>query len=67
MGIRDRDYMRRPPDDDGQSGSLSDSKAEEFAQRILKKYSRLFLYVGIAIGVLLVIAFIVAKFSNTQK
>jgi hypothetical protein len=25
------------------------------------------LYVGIAIGVLLVIAFIVAKFSNTQK
>ena len=66
MGIRDRDYMKRPSDDDEQNGSSSDSRAEEFAQRILKKYSRLFLYVGIAIGVLLVIALVVARLSNTQ-
>jgi hypothetical protein len=66
MGIRDRDYMKRPSDDDGENGSSSDSKAEEFASRFLQKHPRFLLYVGIAIGALLIIAFFVAKFSNTK-
>jgi hypothetical protein len=62
MGMRDRDYMKRPSDDDGASGS--DSKAEEFAQRFLRKYPRFFLYCGIGLGVLIVIALVVAKFNS---
>ena len=63
MGIRDRDYMKRPSDD-GQNGSSSDSKAEELARKFLKKYPRFLLYLGIIIGVLIVTAFLVFKFSG---
>jgi hypothetical protein len=66
MGIRNRDYMKRPSDDDGQSGSPSDSKAEELARRFFQKYPRFFLYFGIGLGILIVIALVVAKFSGTS-
>jgi hypothetical protein len=66
MGILDRDYMKRPSDDDGQSDSSSESKAEEFVSRFLQKHPRFFLYVGIGLGALLIIAFIVAMFSETS-
>ena len=64
MGIRDRDYMKRPSDDDGYSDLSSDSKAEEIAQKILKKYSKLILYCGIGLGILVVVALIIAEFSG---
>jgi hypothetical protein len=65
MGIRDRDYMKRPSDeDDGEGRSSSESKAEEFISRFLQRHPRFFLYVGIGLGVLLVIGVIVAKFSG---
>jgi hypothetical protein len=66
MGIRDRDYMKRPSDDDGQSDSSSESKAEEFVSRFFRKHPRFVLYVGIGLGILIVIALIVAKFSGTS-
>jgi hypothetical protein len=64
MGIRGRDYMKRPSDDDGQGGSPSDSKAEEFARRFLQKYPRFFLYVCIGLGILILIAVVLTKFSG---
>lgn len=67
MGIRDRDYMKRPSDDDDQDGSSSESKAEEFAQKLLKKNSRLILFVGIGLGILIVIALLVAKYSGASQ
>jgi hypothetical protein len=64
MGIRDRDYMKRRSDDyDG--GSSSGSKAEEIAERFLSKFPRLFLYCGIGLVILILIAFVVLKFSGT--
>jgi uncharacterized membrane protein YukC len=66
MGIRDRDYMKRPSDDDGQSDSSSESKAEEFVSRFFQKHPRFVLYVGIGLVILIVIALIVAKFSGTS-
>ena len=59
--------MKRPSDDDDQHGSSSDSKAEEFVSRFLQKHPQLLLYVGIGIGVLAVIALIVAKFPGAGR
>jgi hypothetical protein len=67
MSIRDRDYMKRPSGDDGKRGSPSDSEAGEFASRFLKKHPRFLLYMGIGLVALIVIAFIVDKFSNTSR
>jgi hypothetical protein len=53
--------MKRRPDDDDSS---SESKAEEFAQRVLARSRKLILIGGIALGILLLIALIVAKFSG---
>ena len=64
MGIRDRDYMKRPSDDGGQHGSPPDSKAEELARRFFTKYPHFLLYFGIAIGIMIVIALIIAKYSG---
>lgn len=56
MGICDRDYMKRRPDDDD-----TESKAEEIAQRFLNNLPRLLLYCGIAVVILALIAFVVLK------
>jgi uncharacterized MAPEG superfamily protein len=68
MGIRDRDYMKRPSDDDGPRGSSyssssTDSRAEEIARRFFEKYPRFFLYLGIGIGILIVAAVVFGKLS----
>jgi len=67
MGIRDRDYMKRPSDDDGPHNSSSDSNAEEFARGFLEKHPRFFLYVSISVGVLIVAAVIISKFSQARR
>jgi len=67
MGIRDRDYMKRPSDGNGPRGPSLDSKAEEIASRFLQKHPRFFLYVGIGLAALIVIAFIVDRLSNTSR
>jgi len=54
--------MKRPSDDDGSAGP-SDSRAEELAQKFLKKFPRFFIYCGIGLVVLIVVALIVLKFS----
>jgi hypothetical protein len=65
MSIRDRDYMKRPSDDDGPGGPSSDSKAEDIARRFFQKYPRFFLYFGLGLGILIVIALLIARFSGT--
>jgi hypothetical protein len=56
--------MKRPSDDDGEEGSSSESKAGEFAHRVLARSRKLILIAGIALGILIVIAVIVSKFSG---
>lgn len=60
MSIRDRDYMKRPPEGDDEWSAASDSKTEEFLSRFFRKHPRFFLYVGIGIAVLVVIALVTA-------
>jgi len=63
MGIRSRDYMRRPSDDDGERPSPPDNKLEAFLSGFLQRHPRFFVYLGIALVALVVIALLVAKFS----
>ena len=66
MGTRDRDYMKRPTDDDGKNGSSSGSKAPELVRRFFKKYPRFPLPLCIVIGILIVIALIISSFSTAS-
>jgi len=66
MGIQDRDYMKRPSDDDGGRRSLSDSGAEDFLSSFLEKRPRFFLYLGIGIGVLALLTVIVMILSKSK-
>ena len=62
MGIRDRDYMKRPSDDDDDSSP--ESKAEQFAQRVLARSRKILLIGGILLGIVIVVALIISRFSG---
>jgi hypothetical protein len=63
MGIRSRDYMKRPSDDGGsERPSSTDSKLEAFLSGFLQRNPRFFIYLTIAIIVLIVIGLVAAKF-----
>jgi hypothetical protein len=64
VGIRDRDYMKRPSDD-GQ-GASSNSKAEEIAQKILSKFPKILMLLGIGLLVIIVVALIILKLSGSH-
>ncbi len=65
--------MKRPPDDnDDEPGSSShsassDSDAAERVGQFLQRHSRLFRFAGIALGVLTVVAVIVALVSGRKS
>jgi hypothetical protein len=67
MGILDRDYMKRPSDDDGKNSPSSDSNTEELARKLLKRFPRLLVYFGVFVGILIVIAIIIAKSSGPKN
>ena len=60
MGIGDRDYMRRPSDEDGRSGP-SHSRTEDFLAGLLKRHPKAPKYFAIAIGVLVVAGIVAAE------
>jgi hypothetical protein len=57
--------MKRPSDDDGK-GSSSNSKVEEFAQKILNKFPKILMFFGIGLVVIIMVALIVLKFSGSR-
>ena len=65
MGIRNRDYMKRPSDGDDERGSSLESRAEEFAQRVLARSRKLLIIGGIILGIVIIIALVMAKFSGS--
>ena len=63
MGIHDRDYMRRrPEDDEGRKPVPTDSRLEEFFSGFLRRNPKFLLYVGIGLGVLILAAVAAAAF-----
>jgi hypothetical protein len=67
MGILDRDYMRRPPDDPGRSDSPPDFRTEEWAASFLRKNPKFLLYCVAGLGVLILTALIVAYSLDTGR
>jgi hypothetical protein len=67
MGIQNRDYMKRPSDDDDQRASAPDAKLEEFFSRFLRRHPKFFIYVGIALAVLVIAALVVAKLTTKSQ
>jgi hypothetical protein len=64
MGIRDRDYMKRPSDGDEEHDASRESRAEEFARRVLARSRKLILIGGIALAILIIVALIMSKMSS---
>ena len=65
MGIRNRDYMKRPSDGDDERSSSPESGAEEFAQRVLARSRKLLLIGGIVLAIVIIVALIVSKVSGS--
>jgi hypothetical protein len=64
MGVKDRDYMKRPSDDgDYERSSSPESRAEEFAQRVLARSRKLLLIAGIVLGILIIIGLVMSWLS----
>ncbi len=63
MGIQDRDYMRRPPEDNEPESSV-DSRLEEFLGGFFRRHPRLPWVIGITLVALLVAALLIAKLSG---
>jgi hypothetical protein len=55
--------MRRPPDDDGGRSSTPDGKLEAFLGGFLQRHPRFFMYLGIALGAVIILGLAIAKFS----
>ena len=64
MGIRDRDYMKRPSDDDARRASSPDAKLEAFLSGFLSRHPRFFLVASVVLAVLVVLAIVVTKFAG---
>ena len=64
MGIRSRDYMKRPSDDDGDQPVTPDNKLEAFLSSFLKRNSRFFIFLTVGLVALIVIALLIAKFTG---
>ena len=64
MGIQNRDYMKRPSDDDDRRASTSEASAEEFFARFLRRHPRFFIYAGAGLAALIVVAIAVAMLTG---
>jgi len=56
--------MKRPADADGQEPSTAEGKVEAYFQGFLTRYPRFFIYCGVALAVLLIVAVVMAKLSK---
>jgi hypothetical protein len=52
-------------DDDDERSSSPESRAEEFAQRVLARSRKLLIVGGIVLGILIIIALVMAKLSGS--
>ena len=64
MGIQDRDYMKRSPNDDGRNPSTSGIKLDAFLSGFLQRHPRFFVYVGLGLLVLIIVAVVMARLSS---
>jgi hypothetical protein len=56
--------MKRPSDGGGERPATPDGKVEDFLSGFLQKHPRFFIYLIIAIALLVIIGLVVAKFAG---
>lgn len=61
MGIRNRDYMKRPSDGDDERASEPDARLEGFFSAFLEKHPKFFRYSGIALVAIFILTIVLAK------
>lgn len=61
MGIHDRDYMKRPSDDEGETSAPSGSKLEAFFSEFLRRHPRLLLIILVTLSVAILLAVVIAR------
>ena len=64
MSIHDRDYMKRPSDDDSPRSGPADEKLEAFFSGFLARHPRLPLAIGITLVLLVILALLLVKFTG---
>ena len=64
MGLDDRDYMRRSPDDDSQRSSSPDEKLESFLSGFLARHPKLPMVIGVALVVLVIAVIVGVKLAK---
>jgi hypothetical protein len=64
MSLHDRDYMKRPSEDDPGRAGPADEKLEAFFSGFLSRHPRLPLAIGVTLVLALVIAILAAKFAG---
>lgn len=64
MGLDDRDYMKRSPDDDARRGSSPDEKLESFVSGFLARHPKLPMVIGIALVVLVIAVIVGVKLAK---
>ena len=64
MGLNDRDYMKRPVDDDVTYAAPADERLEAMLSGFLRRHPRFFLYVGIGLVVVIIMTLIIARLTS---
>ena len=64
MGLLDRDYMKRPPDDDAQHASSPDARLEAFLSGFLNRHPRFFPVAGVLLAALILAAILIGWFAD---
>ena len=64
MGLLNRDYMKRPSDDDPRRAASNDARLEAFLSGFLSEHPRFFLVAGVALAVLIVVSIIIARVAD---
>jgi hypothetical protein len=66
MGLDDRDYMKRRPDDDAPHGSSPDEKLESFISGFLARHPKLPIVIGVSMVLVVVVVVIGIKLANAS-
>ena len=64
MGLSDRDYMKRPADDDPRRAASHDARLEAFLNGFLSRHPRFLVVAGVALAVLIVVSIIIARVAD---
>ena len=66
MGLLDRDYMKRPPEEDAPA-STPDARLEALLSGFLNRHPRFFLLAGVLLATLILLAILIARFAGRSQ